>query len=306
MTMESTLPGPHEVELNAELAALDAAHGAEGVSADYLRFSASMACAQSKARSALRASAGSEFAVGKGDRGRLLTPEEVPFDDRVLLDLLREMERASEGAGRKVYVQSLLRAAEEDSRLLGGLAVAATLGRDARPLQDAAYRLGLPTDALALLARLLAAPFLVEARHRRGPMPELDVRGEDAGNEWEAGFDTPIGFCPTCAAGAGLALLRPGDGARRLICLLCGEAWLAPRLMCTSCGTRDQSKLGMLCVAEDDPRWIEVCDVCRRYLKTIDQRLLPEGYVVVPRAEDARTLHLDLIAEKEGYGRPAL
>ena len=39
------------------------------------------------------------------------------------------------------------------------------------------------------------------------------------------------------------------------------------------------------------------------YLKTVDERKLPEEQAVVPLAETTATLYLDLIAEKEGYLR---
>lgn len=291
MTAHATLPEDLEAELNAELDAIAGAEGAEGVSDDYLRFAGRVARAQAKARAAIRAVAGS-------DRHR--------FDNAVLMDLLRDIVDSSDGEGREAYLQSIVAAAEADASLLRRLVAAITPGGDARPLQQVADQHGLPAHALILIARLLAAPFLVEARQRDSDLPELDARGMDAANGGENASEARVGRCPTCASGAGLAVLRAGDGARRLICLLCGEAWLAPRLMCAFCGTRDQSKLGTLHVAEGDPRWVEVCDACRRYLKTVDQRLLPDGYAVVPRAEDARTLHLDMIAEREGYIRPAL
>jgi FdhE protein len=75
--------------------------------------------------------------------------------------------------------------------------------------------------------------------------------------------------------------------------------------MCAFCGTRDQDMLSMLSLPEDDARWVEICDACRRYLKTVDARLFPASYAIIPRAEDARTLFLDMIAEQERYVRSA-
>jgi formate dehydrogenase maturation protein FdhE len=317
MNAVETLPPGLTVELDAELHAIGAASGAEGVSADYLGFAAAVARAQAKARAAIRAAvAGAGSASVQRQRGDLLSLDEVPFDDEVLLELMRDLECASARDVPDEQLQSLVHAAARDRGLLRRLAVAATLGDDARPLQEAADHLGMPVHALLLVARLLAAPFMVEARQRRTGTPELDLRGHTAGrgdatSAADPGRDDATsaadpGRCPTCGSRAGLAVLRAGDGARRLVCLLCGDAWLAPRLMCTCCGTRDQSKLGVLCVAADDPRWVETCSACHRYLKTVDQRQLPDGYTVVPRAEDARTLHLDLIAEREGHVRPAM
>jgi hypothetical protein len=296
VTVTATLPEDLEVELQAELDALEAARDAKGVSGEYLRFCGQVARSHMQARVAIRSVAGSAPMPQDAARAGLLSLAEVPIEDSVLLDLLRDLKEASLGAEREEHIQSLATAAGADPGLLRRIVVAATLGDDARPLQDAAGHLGIPAHALAFTARLLAGPFLVEARLRREDQPELDTRGLDVRDE----------RCPTCSAGPGLAVLRMEDGARRLFCLLCGEAWLAPRLMCAFCGTRDQDMLSMLSLAEHNARWVEICDACRRYLKTIDARLLPAGYAIIPRAEDARTLFLDMIAEQEGYVRSAL
>jgi hypothetical protein len=296
VTVTATLPEDLEVELQAELDALDAAREAKAVSGEYLRFCGRVARSHMKTRVAIRSVVGSAPMPEHAGRAGLLSTGEVPLEDSVLLDLLQDLERASRGAERDEHLQSLATAAGADPGLLRRIVVAATLGEDARPLQDTAARLGIPAHALAFIARLLAGPFLVEARLRRGDQPELDTRGLDVRDE----------HCPTCGAGPALAVLRMEDGARRLLCLLCGEAWLAPRLMCAFCGTRDQDMLSMLSLTEDDARWVEICDACRRYLKTVDARLLPASYAIIPRAEDARTLFLDMIAEREGYIRSAL
>ncbi|HBR22045.1 MAG TPA: hypothetical protein DD713_05685, partial [Nitrospiraceae bacterium] len=46
---------------------------------------------------------------------------------------------------------------------------------------------------------------------------------------------------------------------------------------------------------------VDVCEECKKYIKTIDLRELKEE--VTPLIEDIGTLHLDIIAEKEGYKR---
>jgi hypothetical protein len=312
MSTTVALPGDLQAELNAELNAIEAATRGTGVSTEYLHFCGHIARAQSQARAAIRARWEAEGPADPNGSGRLLSLDRVGFDDALLLQVLRDIEAAAQGEGREEHIQLLLAAAQAEPGLLVRLAAAATLGNDARPLRDAAGRLGVAADSLVYLARLLAAPFLLEARRRRGSTEEVDVRGlepvpgagADDGGDGES--QVRIGLCPSCGSAAGMAVLRGGDGARRLLCLLCGEAWLAPRLMCASCGTRDQAHLGTVAVAKDDPRWVEVCDLCRRYLKTVDEGRLPAGHVLVPRVEDARTLHLDLIAEREGYIRPAL
>jgi FdhE protein len=296
MNVIATLPDELEAQLRAELDAIGTARGGAGVSDDYLRFWERVARAQAKAQAAIR---GNRLAPPTPERPEAtgqLTAAEAAFDDRLLLALLEEVAEGAPDQEPGEQAPALLNAAWEEPDLLRRLATAATIGGDARPLQETASRLDIPSGNLLFLVQILARPFLVEARLRRPGSTEHDTRM----------LDTASGRCPACGAHPGLAVLRTGDGARRLVCLLCDETWLAPRLMCTSCGTRDQEALATLHVAEDDPRWIEVCDACHRYLKTVDQWRMTEADPLIPRAEDARTLHLDLIAEREGYVRPAL
>jgi formate dehydrogenase maturation protein FdhE len=56
-------------------------------------------------------------------------------------------------------------------------------------------------------------------------------------------------------------------------------------------------------VADESPRWLETCDACQGYIKTVDERRLVEGEAIYPVVEEAATLHLDLLAEREGYVR---
>jgi len=75
------------------------------------------------------------------------------------------------------------------------------------------------------------------------------------------------------------------------------------RLACACCGTPDRQALGVLRLEDADARWIETCERCKGYIKTVDERKLPDGETVVPVVEEAATLHLDLLAEREGYIR---
>ncbi len=52
--------------------------------------------------------------------------------------------------------------------------------------------------------------------------------------------------------------------------------------------------------------WIEVCEKCKRYIKTVDEGKLSENEDVLPLVEDTATLYLDLIAQREGYARDVL
>ena len=53
----------------------------------------------------------------------------------------------------------------------------------------------------------------------------------------------------------------------------------------------------------DDSYRIDVCEKCKKYIKTVDSSAV--SHEVVPAVEDIATLHLDIIAEEEGYKREA-
>jgi FdhE protein len=88
-----------------------------------------------------------------------------------------------------------------------------------------------------------------------------------------------------------------------LTCGLCGSAWEAARLLCACCGTQEREDLGLLRPAHGDARWVETCEACKGYIKTVDERKLPDGETVLAVVEEAATLYLDLLAEREGYIR---
>jgi len=292
------LPDDLKAQLQAELDALARLEGAEGVAPDLVRFYERVARAQAATRAAVRATAGTSTASTGPTTppARRLEPGAVAFDRELLRDLLRDLSSGIDAAApAEDHLDLLTDAADREPELLRQLATAILLDDDARSIHALAQRLGVPAPALLFIGRLLAAPFVAEARSQRGPVPELDARDLDTAG---------AGRCPACASAPALALLCRDDGRRRLICGLCGETWLVPRLMCVACGTRDQSRLGMLSVPETDARWVETCDVCRRYTKTVDERRLPEDHVLVWRAEDAASLYLDLMAEDAGYLRP--
>lgn len=292
------LPADLRTELDAELAALARLQGAAGIAPDYVRFCQAVARSQVAARAAARATLpdGPAATATAPPATRRLRRDLVALDGESLHDLLHDLLRAAHLAppdGDSLRV--LAEAADEEPDLLNQLAAAAAFDDGVGTIRATAQRLGLPHPALLFVGRLLAQPFLAEARHRRGPISELDARG----------VETPeAGRCPTCASPPALAVLCRDDGRRRLVCGLCGDTWLVPRLMCVACGNRDQSRLATISVHQHDAYWVETCEACRRYLKTIDERRLPEDHVLVLRAEEAASLHLDLLAEDAGYLRP--
>jgi FdhE protein len=107
--------------------------------------------------------------------------------------------------------------------------------------------------------------------------------------------------CPVCGSAAQLSTLDKEDGKRHLYCLLCGAEWRFMRLKCSYCNSAQTD--GMKFIAEEGGPWrIDVCDQCRGYLKTFDEKKAggtTGGFI--PAVADVATLYLDLFAEKEGY-----
>jgi FdhE protein len=78
--------------------------------------------------------------------------------------------------------------------------------------------------------------------------------------------------------------------------------WRFKRVVCPFCGNDDSKKLRFFNTETDGKAYrVDVCEECKKYIKTIDLREVQEE--VIPLIDDIGTLHLDIIAEKEGYKR---
>jgi formate dehydrogenase maturation protein FdhE len=110
------------------------------------------------------------------------------------------------------------------------------------------------------------------------------------------------GYCFICGSGAALGELRDHQLQKHLRCGQCGADWAFPRLRCNYCGNDDHHTLGLL---YPDP-WdgntrVEICDKCKGYLKVIVSfTSTPADRLPI---EDLATLHLDYIAQAQGYKR---
>ena len=106
--------------------------------------------------------------------------------------------------------------------------------------------------------------------------------------------------CPVCGRMPYIARLEGEEGRKVLCCPGCAAAWRYPRLMCANCATRDQKSLRILYPeGAGRERYAEVCDRCGKYLKVIDARKLAR--MPVMELADAGTVHIDLLAGREGF-----
>ena len=109
--------------------------------------------------------------------------------------------------------------------------------------------------------------------------------------------------CPVCGSSAQLAKLEKEAGKKILYCSLCGTEWRFMRIKCPFCCNEEQKSMKFL-EQEKSPYRIDVCEQCKRYIKTLDERKGgDEKRAFIPSVEDLATMYLDIVAEKEGYER---
>ncbi|MFH1709187.1 MAG: formate dehydrogenase accessory protein FdhE [Planctomycetota bacterium] len=164
------------------------------------------------------------------------------------------------------------------------------LQRKAGPIEAAARRYGMPLDLFAYSAHQALIPFMeVYAAHLR---PLI------AGAAWLRGC------CPVCG---GLPLMGrlEGEGGRRiLLCTMCRHQWDFKRVECPFCGNGDQQTMRYFYDETDPQRRVDLCEKCKGYLKVVDGRAMVRAQHLL--VEDVATLHLDVIARRQGFGGPGL
>ncbi|MDI6709067.1 MAG: formate dehydrogenase accessory protein FdhE [Bacillota bacterium] len=115
-------------------------------------------------------------------------------------------------------------------------------------------------------------------------------------------FDTwGRGYCPVCGAQANFARLSKAVGRRYLHCPLCETEWWFKRIGCPFCDNEDQKELRYFTVEGDERHRVYLCEKCKGYLKTIDESRCGENEKAYLFWEDVKTVHLDLLAMREGY-----
>lgn len=282
--------------LTDAVAGLEALIGQPQISEDYVRFRIDVFRAQWEVRAALTP-ATPTVAVERdsGDRQSrrpALGPAAVVFDGELLRSLCDALHEAVARPGRAGgEISRLTGAAKQRPDLLDELSRRAAFGPDQEYLQTLSAQLEIGTDALLFVGRTLAAPFVAAAARRArqagGRPPEMRADS---------------GCCALCGSSPGLAVLEEDEGQRFLYCSLCGDRYGFRRLACPHCGTRESGALSYVRVNDADPRWIETCNQCNGYIKTIDTRKLSDQ-PFIPVVEETATLHLDLLAEREGCAR---
>jgi formate dehydrogenase accessory protein FdhE len=109
--------------------------------------------------------------------------------------------------------------------------------------------------------------------------------------------------CPFCGSHPYLGVLRTeGDSGKRfLVCSFCSQEWEFRRILCPTCGEKEELKLPVY-VPEQFPHLrVEACDTCKNYLRSVD--LTKNGHAI-PVVDDLAALPLSLWAHEHAYSRP--
>lgn len=249
---------------------------------DMLEFHAAVFCAQEAALGAVRlapAAAPGSLPETLAGRAPLVRPPDLPFDPDATTILFAELCRLAieRGSGLAGSARVLASRPEAAAALSGSF-----LAGDEQHLRQAAAGWKVEAADLSFLLYHSLRPSLLRASGELAHF--LD------GGTWERGD------CPICGSRPALGWLS-AEGERVLHCGFCWHRWPLRRLTCPSC---DRSEHLSYRYTDEEPEYrIDLCDGCRRYLKTVDSRNLPRP--AYPPLEQVASLHLDIHAAESGY-----
>lgn len=139
---------------------------------------------------------------------------------------------------------------------------------------------------------------LVKFFLRESLRPELEKIAHKYGDKIsELGWSE--GYCPICGKEPKIGKIKAGDARRYLFCSHCGFEWNYRRVKCPFCGNEEQQTLAYFTIEGDERCRVDVCNVCKRYIKIVDLRDTEQEANL--DVEDIATLHLDMLAYEEGY-----
>jgi Zn ribbon nucleic-acid-binding protein len=106
----------------------------------------------------------------------------------------------------------------------------------------------------------------------------------------------PGGDCPFCGTYPRIGF--DAEDKRTLHCLSCGHAWRFPRLKCPRCNNADFNTQGYFEAEGVAGVRVSFCRECNHYFKIVDTKVRSADD---PETEDALTMELDDLAQKEGF-----
>jgi len=106
------------------------------------------------------------------------------------------------------------------------------------------------------------------------------------------------GYCPICGSAPILSILE-SEGRRALVCSFCWHSWSAKRGHCPYCDSSQNKDLHYFYSEEEKDSRVDLCDNCKKYIKTCDTRNLTR--LIYPPLEQISTMHLDIKAQEMGF-----
>jgi len=228
----------------------------------------------------------------------LISWDNIPLKETLLKELFREIceiiKRQEDSESEEI--QRLIDA-ESSGKLELETLIKKLFFHDSVYFHSFSKNLKIGEDLLLFVAIHLARPFFEAVAERIKNKIADKVAYKVVGNPWLKNY------CPVCGNGAQMAKLEKETGKRILYCLLCGSEWVFMRVKCPFCCSEKQKSLRFL-EEETGPYRIDLCETCKRYIKTLDERKGGrDKEVLIPSVEDLATMYLDILAEKEGYER---
>jgi len=215
----------------------------------------------------------------------LFSREDLPLDLKAASSLfMRLLEHLSSKKRKdKEALEKALSKAQDHHDWLTNL-IAAFLSRDEERVSSIAKEVDLEPMVLKFLTHIALKPSLNKLKTSAGKKINK--------NAWN------YGYCPLCGSYPDMAYL--GDqGKRFLHCELCGYEWHYPRLQCPFCKNDQPKKLGYFVSEEEEGFRVDFCKKCRRYIKTLDMRVIEQPAPL--ELENLITLHLDMLAHEQGF-----
>ncbi len=128
--------------------------------------------------------------------------------------------------------------------------------------------------------------------------PSLNICAQQLATYLDKESTWEKGYCPVCGSLPGLSMFI-GEGERFLFCSFCWHQWASRRLYCPFCDNTDSKTLNYFFTEEEKEYRVDLCDGCKKYIKTIDTRETQR--YIYPPLEAASTLHLDIKAQEKGF-----
>lgn len=216
----------------------------------------------------------------------LLSTENFPVDPGAGADLFHWIcDKSKRLTGPLADAGAVFERAVSEGRLqLPGLFTALLTGDDDR-IQEKAEELAVDRELLALVAYHSLRPAIIALSRALSEQKKIPA-------SWRRGI------CPVCGSFPALAFLEE-EGRRTQVCGFCWHQWHFPRVACPFCQTTDSKKLRYFYDENEPESRVDLCDACRRYLKTVDTRKTERA--IYPPLEALTTLHLDIKAQDLGF-----